>query len=233
MNPSAADESFEYCREIESFLCKKNQGHLVRIVGPAFETVRGWAEQGIPLKVACRGIERTCDRLTAKGPRRRPVRIEFCEADVLDAFDDWRRAIGAADRVSEAPPSPKKSLAGHIERTVARLLAIRLNGNTGPLAGAIANALTALDQLTPSARQARGSVRAGIVARLAELDAELITAAKAHIDRAAAEALRREAEADLAPFSQRMSEETKQRALSVGYDRLLRESLNLPRVEYE
>ena len=234
MNAGTADESFEYCREIESFLCKKNQGHLVRIVGPAFETVRGWAEQGIPLKVACRGIERTCDRLAAKGPRRRPVRIEFCEADVLDAFDDWRRAIGAgADRVGEVAPSSKKSLAGHVERAVARLLAIRLNGSAGPLGDAIAGTLAALDELAGSARQARGGARAGIIARLTELDAELMTAARAHIDGAAADALRREAVADLAPFSERMSEEARQRAQSVAYDRLLRESLNLPRVNYE
>ena len=34
------DDSFDYCREIESYLCKKNEGHLIRIVGPAFEMVR-------------------------------------------------------------------------------------------------------------------------------------------------------------------------------------------------
>jgi len=27
----------EYCREIENYLCQKNEGHLIRIVGPAFE----------------------------------------------------------------------------------------------------------------------------------------------------------------------------------------------------
>ena len=29
--------------QIESYLCRKNGGHLVRIVGPAFEKVRSWA----------------------------------------------------------------------------------------------------------------------------------------------------------------------------------------------
>lgn len=234
MNAERADEAFEYCREIESFLCRKNQGHLVRIVGPAFEMVRGWAEQGIPLKVACRGIEQTCERLAAKGPRRRPVRIEFCEADVLDAFDDWRRAIGTGtNRVGEAAPPSKQSLAGHVERAVARLLAIRLNGDGGPLADAIAATLTALDELAAPARQARGSARAAIIARLAELDAGLMTAARAHTDPANADALRREANADLAPFAARMSEEATRRAQSVAYDRLLRESLNLPKLDYQ
>ena len=33
----------EYCREIETYLCQKNDGHLIRVVGPSFEIVSGWA----------------------------------------------------------------------------------------------------------------------------------------------------------------------------------------------
>src|SRR5688572_23605274 len=83
-----------YCRQVEAYLCRKNDGHLVRIVGPAFEQVCGWATRGVPLTIAQRGIDRYFDRYYARGPRRRPVRIEFCEADVLDVFDEWRRAVG-------------------------------------------------------------------------------------------------------------------------------------------
>ena len=45
-----------------------------------------------------RGIDRYFERYYAKGPRRRPVRVEFCEADVLDVFDEWRRAVGHPGR---------------------------------------------------------------------------------------------------------------------------------------
>ena len=41
----------DYCRQLESYLCQKNGGHLIRIVGPAFEQVCAWAQQGVPLKV--------------------------------------------------------------------------------------------------------------------------------------------------------------------------------------
>jgi hypothetical protein len=84
----------EYCREIETYLCRKNDGHLIRIVGPSFDRVTGWGERGVPIKVAFRGIDRYFERYYTRGPRRRPVRIDFCEADVLDAFDEWRRAVG-------------------------------------------------------------------------------------------------------------------------------------------
>ena len=52
----------EYCRAIEAYLCRKNEGHLIRIVGPAFERVLAWADKGVPLKVAYRGIDRYFER---------------------------------------------------------------------------------------------------------------------------------------------------------------------------
>ena len=52
----------EYCRQLESYLCRKNDGHLIRIVGPSFEIVSRWATDGVPLKVALGGIDRYCER---------------------------------------------------------------------------------------------------------------------------------------------------------------------------
>ena len=95
-----------YARDLEAYLCRKNDGHLIRITGPAFEQVHGWAAQGVPLKVAQAGIDRYFERYYRKGPRRRPVRIEFCEADVLDAFDDWRRAVGVTAVVADSAGGP-------------------------------------------------------------------------------------------------------------------------------
>ena len=101
-----------YCRDIEAHLCRRNAGHLVRISGPAFDLVRGWAQRGIPFKVAQQGIDRYIDRVNARGPRRRPARIEFCEADVLDAFDAWRRAVGIHRAESEVMPGAEDGGAG-------------------------------------------------------------------------------------------------------------------------
>ena len=89
----------DYCREIETYLCQKNDGHLIRVTGPSFDLVSGWAAQGVPLKVAFKGIDRYFERYYRKGPRRRPVKIDFCEADVLDVFDEWRRATGLLRRI--------------------------------------------------------------------------------------------------------------------------------------
>src|SRR3982750_4339801 len=84
----------DYCRQIEGYLCQKNDGHLIRVVGPAFDLVSGWAARGVPLKVAFSGIDRCFEPYYRKGARRRPVHVSFCDNDVLDAFDEWRRAVG-------------------------------------------------------------------------------------------------------------------------------------------
>jgi hypothetical protein len=104
----------EFCREIETYLCRKNEGHLIRIVGPVFEKVCSWAAQGVPIKIAFRGIDRYFERQHAKGPapRRRPIRVEFCEADILDAFDEWRRAVGVTASAVAAAASTGASTAG-------------------------------------------------------------------------------------------------------------------------
>ena len=108
MGVSAAMPAGEYCRAIEAHLCRENGGHLVRIVGPAFQVVAGWHAAGIPFGIVKQGFDRTLARDRAKpaGPVRRPVRVEFCEADVQDAFAAWRRAVGVgmADAGDEATP---------------------------------------------------------------------------------------------------------------------------------
>lgn len=237
----------EFCREVETYLCRKNEGHLVRIVGPAFERVCGWAALGVPLKIAFRGIDQYCERYYAKSPRRRPVRIEFCEADILDLFDSWRRAVGVAGAVAAAPggaaaaevpvedAAPRKpALASHIDRAIARLTRSRAGGQRGPgYDDAIAGAVRELDRLATDARHARGEARAAIIDRLGAIDRDLIAAALADIDQSSRMTLRREAESELAPFGSRMAPEARARAVDAAFERLVGESLGLPVLVYE
>jgi hypothetical protein len=225
------EDHSEYCRQLEAYLCQKNGGHLVRIVGPAFEKVRGWAELGVPLKVAYRGIDRYCER-HAQRARRRPARIEFCEADVLEQFDDWRRAVGVAAAAGESGGASRKpTLASHVERVVSRLIARRSVGSPA-FERQIEMLLRELDRLAGDARRARGESRGAVVARLARLDDELMQVAAAELDDRAAAAARREATEELAPFGARMGPDARARALEAAFMREVRESLDLPTISY-
>jgi hypothetical protein len=229
-----------YSRDIEAYLCRKNDGHLIRITGAAFEQVQGWAHQGIPIKIAQAGIDRYFERYYRKGPRRRPVRIEFCEADVLDAFDDWRRAVGvtrvAADPaggpdVEDPQPAvrPKRSLAAQIETALAQLTVLRGSDQLGPVLGAaLEQAVRALDQLAPEAARARGEARDQIVTTLSAIGVALTTAAIDALDERERRALEREADSELAPFRPRMSEDAYRQSRAQALQRLARERFGLP-----
>src|SRR5436309_4183991 len=175
-------EISDFCREIETYLCRKNDGHLIRVTGPSFDLVAGWAAQGVPIKVAFKGIDRYFERYYRKGPRRRPVKIDFCEADVLDAFEEWRRAIGVAAPNGGTPPEqpavarrtdpaaaaePRHPLVEHLQRVVVRLTSARsvgsLDAGFDPLIDGVS---VELDVARSAARGLRGGARQALIERL-------------------------------------------------------------------
>jgi hypothetical protein len=237
----------DYCRALESYLCRKNEGHLIRIVGPAFEQVCGWASRGVPLSIAQRGIDRYFDRYYARGPRRRPIRIEFCEADVLDVFDEWRRAVGvpsvqlategvAADGGLDAadgePSNRHGSLPAHLDRVVARLAALR-GGGDRRLDQVLDTIVRELDTARSGAKRLRGDARDAFIARLAVLDRTLIDAAREQCDPATLQRLLAAADEELAPFRSRMAPDAYERARGACVERALRDLRRLPAVAFE
>lgn len=243
---SVNDSVESYCRQIEAYLCRKNDGHLIRIVGPAFDRVCSWASRGVPLAVACRGIDRYFERYYAKGPRRRPVRVEFCEADVLDVFDEWRRAVGVAGLAgpgdADATPNAagdaggagrkRESLAAHLDRVVARLT-VRRAGEDRSLDGAIDEIVRELDAARAGAKGLRGSARDGLLERLRGLDARLLAAARAACDENTLRQLGDEADAELAPFRSRLRPQAYAQSRQACLDRLIRDYARLPAIAFD
>ena len=244
-----------YCRELETYLCRKNDGHLIRVVGPSFEIVSRWAEQGVPLKVAYAGIDRYFERYYRKGPRRRPVKIDFCEADVLDMFDEWRRALGlvaaSTDHQSPdtpiaghhsaqspipnpQPPAARSSLRAHLERVLLRLSSSRARGTLGEAFDTLLDRVSIeLDEAKARAGGLRGEARRALVERLAAIDADILQVARASLDADAIAALGREADADLAVFRTAMPADGYARARAAAIDRLVRARFGLPVIRFE
>ena len=235
----------EFTRAIEAYLTRKNDGHLIRIVGPAFEQVCSWAERGIPLNVAYRGVDRYFERYYAKGPRRRPVRVEFCEPDVLDVFDEWRRAVGVStwskasallddsDAVSDEPRTLQRvSLPSHLERVVARLTALR-SAEDRSLGETLDAIVRELDAARTGAKALRGAARDAFLERLRGLDRVLIDAVRERADAPGLRQLEIEAEAELAPFRERMPKEAFEQSRTACVERLLRERAKLPIIAFE
>lgn len=229
-------EPAHYCREIETYLCQKNDGHLIRVVGPSFDMVSRWAVDGVPLKIALRGIDRYFERYYRKGPRRRPVRIDFCEADVLDVFDEWRRATGlpAVDGGVEREPR-QTSLPAHLERVVLRLTDARVHGALGVDPEVFDNLIERVSREFDTARGAggvRGEARRALVGRLAALDAELLNMTRAALDETTRRSFEKEADNELAGFHDRLPEDAYRRAQRAVVDRLARERSGLPTIAF-
>lgn len=234
-----------FCRAVEAHLCRVNGGHLVRIVGPAFELVAGWAREGMPLRVVLHGVDRTIARLTAKGPRRRPVRIEFCEADVRDAADQWRRAVGVSvaaslpgsgrpDAPTDAPVSRLPSLPRHLERVLVRLSGLAATQELPPvLARAIAATIHDVDACLDASRGARHGARTAIVERLAAIDSALLHAAISALPEARRRDLLEQTRNELSPYRGQMPAVAMQDAEQALLDQLTRRHFSLPQVHID
>jgi hypothetical protein len=228
----------DYCRQVEDYLTRVNGGHLVRIVGPGFDIVRQWGEDGIPLNVVFRGIDRRAERHRA-GHAKRPLRIEFCEADVREVFDGWRRAVGlkaagaAGAEVTDADAEPRRrSLSRHLDRAIDRLGVI---GGRLDLPEVFRDAASRLLKdviaVREASKKARGTAREELIARLRVLDIDLVAAARGSASPDEIAALHREAEQDLAPYRDRLAGDAWQRSVDVIVGRLLRDRFGLPTLE--
>jgi hypothetical protein len=228
----------EYCREIETYLCRKNDGHLIRIVGPSFEVVSRWARDGVPLKVAFGGIDRYFERYYSKGPRRRPVRIDFCEADVLDLFDEWRRATGVLTSplsgTASAPATRRApSLPDHLERALIKLTNAQATGRLGPTLDPVIGQLSQeLDRARGVAGGIRGDARRAMSERLATLDGTLLAVARLSLAEKDLEELRRESVELLGPLVDQMAEDARDRARERALNQLVRERFHLPTLTF-
>jgi hypothetical protein len=243
---STGTELSQYCRDIEAYLCRRNGGHLIRIAGPAFDLVRGWVEQGIPFKIACRGIDRRVERGEARGSRSRPLRIEFCEADVLQVFDEWRRATGIAGlrsvaartngNVEVVEPATKRApaLPAHIRRVIERIARIPLDVARPPqLQAWLADVASELGAELEPTRSLRGEARQKLTDRLTQLDAEMMRAAHELCEPALAEELRKAAEEELHAYRERMPRAAFEAAKSAASSSLLRERFRLPLIRFD
>lgn len=222
-------EPVAYCREIEAYLCQKNDGHLIRVVGPSFELVSRWAAQGVPLTIAFRGVDRYFERYYRNGPRRRPVRIDFCEADVLDVFDEWRRSVG----LTNVRPRTGPSLPSHLERVVMRLTAARATGRLGTQFDTLIDQVAReFESARANRRAVRGAARQVLLERLAALDAELLRAARDCVSAEERAMILREADEELSAFRDRMAPDAYVRARDAAIDRLVRERFALPTIAF-
>jgi len=116
---------------------------------------------------------------------------------------------------------------------VKRLTQARANGALGAsFDDVIDRVARELDAARAGSRGVRGDARQALVARLAELDAELVTRARESLDETVRASLARDADDELAGYRAAMTTGAFARAREAAMDRLVRERFGLPTITF-
>jgi len=121
---------FNYFTEIEDAFVRRRGKHL--FLSPMdWALMETWKQQGIPLHIVLRGVERSFDSYEAK-PRKRTVKtLLYCQEEVEAQFAEWVEShVGSAadgtesETESDKTPFSLAAITEHLERSRKALLAL-------------------------------------------------------------------------------------------------------------
>jgi hypothetical protein len=118
---------FNYFTEIEDTFVRRRGKHL--FLSPMdWALMETWKQQGIPLHIVLRGIEKSFDSFEAR-PRKRTVKsLLYCQEEVEAQYAEWTEArVGASpspDNSDEKTPFSLEAISEHLQRSRESLLGV-------------------------------------------------------------------------------------------------------------
>ncbi len=112
---------FNYFTEIEDAFVRRRGKHL--FLSPMdWALMETWKQQGIPLHIVLRGVEKSFDSYEAR-PRKRTVKsLLYCQEEVEAQYSEWVEAhVGSATSAATEPESDKTpfsfaAISEHLQR---------------------------------------------------------------------------------------------------------------------
>ncbi|MBK8466539.1 MAG: hypothetical protein IPL32_11965 [Chloracidobacterium sp.] len=143
---------FNYFTEIEDTFVRRRGKHL--FLSPLdWAMIEAWQDRGIPLHIVIRSIESVFDVYDKQPPAMRTRTIKslfYCREEIEVQYNEWQTSQTGRSQESEVgspePEFSKESISGHIEKSIATLKAVSMEG----LKEDIARAISRLDELTGS-----------------------------------------------------------------------------------
>lgn len=112
---------FNYFTEIEDAFVRRRGKHL--FLSPMdWALMETWKQQGIPLHIVLRGVEKSFDSYEAR-PRKRTVKtLLYCQEEIEAQYAEWVEArvgstAGAAETESDKTPFSFAAISEHLQRT--------------------------------------------------------------------------------------------------------------------
>jgi hypothetical protein len=231
---------FNYYTEIEDAFVRRRGKHL--FLSPMdWALMETWKEQGIPLHIILRGIERAFDSFEAK-PRKRSVKsLLYCQEEVEAQYAEWLESrVGAspegeARTIETEPSSPfsPTAIGEHLERSCLALTkaakARRHNGEDD-FSEALSRAAVLINEIkvdmtdgvAPDARKLEDS--------LTGLERMLSDALLSAIPADQLNSFKSEVKEQLAPYRKQMEDAIYQQTLDNLLLKRLREQFAVPRL---
>ena len=150
---------FNYFTEIEDAFVRRRAKHL--FLSPLdWALMETWKQQGIPLHIVLRGVERSFDSYESR-PRKRSVKtLLYCQEEVEAQYEEWLEArVGASEQTdgvgpeqadgaeSEKTPFSAAAVGEHLQRCHSELLRLSQSRKEDDLTEALARAASLLQEI--------------------------------------------------------------------------------------
>ena len=150
---------FNYFTEIEDAFVRRRGRHL--FLSPLdWALMETWKQQGIPLHIVLRGVERSFDSYESR-PRKRSVKtLLYCQEEVEAQYEEWLEArVGASEHSdgagseqtdgaeSEKTPFSAAAIGEHLQRCHSELVRLSQSRKEDDLTEALARAAALLQEI--------------------------------------------------------------------------------------
>ena len=143
---------FNYFTEIEDAFVRRRAKHL--FLSPLdWALMETWKQQGIPLHIVLRGIERSFDSFESR-PRKRSVKsLLYCQEEVEAQYAEWVEArVGAPEQTdgveTEKTPFTASAISDHLQRCHSELIRLSQSRNEDDLSEALTRAAGLLQEIS-------------------------------------------------------------------------------------
>ena len=142
---------FNYFTEIEDAFVRRRGKHL--FLSPLdWALMETWKQQGIPLHIVLRGVERSFDSYESR-PRKRTVKsLLYCQEEVEAQYAEWVEArVGASEQTDgvepDKTPFSASAVTEHLQRCHGALVRLSKSRKEDDLSEALARAAALLHEI--------------------------------------------------------------------------------------
>jgi hypothetical protein len=214
---------YNYFTEVEDYFIRKREKNL--LVSPLdWCLIELWKDNGVPLHVALRGIDRSFE-VAGQKRKRPPSTLFYCHPAVMEAFEEHQRArTGLSEESEGASPAPPGLSRESVARTLEEI-GDRLSDRSGiPFTRALAR----LSAICEEWRRSGCTDYQRLDRELAEIQAQLLFDLKKEMSPENLRELEGEVRKETKIYKKRLSDEMYQRLKVTYLERKIREIHALP-----